>query len=166
MENIEIPRRSKICAKNSEEFTPGSLYVSLLEKTKSGAFERFDYCTNCWDETIEKENKIFWRSQVPPKKEKKQENLTLIAKAFSFLENFQKNPKVEDQIQAFFFAELLARYKHLKRCQEIEDDNMKSKLVYEDPTDGRVFMIEKVDVSALTKEEIEKIKMDDERASG
>lgn len=119
---IEIPRRSLVCAKGQEELVPGSAYYSTVANTDDGRMTRQDYCATCWDalkQLPEFAVKTYWKSRIP----KKIEDDRLQTKDEKALEVFRaalKEESLESAAEAFVLALYLVRRKLLAYRQQIE----------------------------------------------
>lgn len=151
--SLVIPSRSRSCHGGKEPFKPEMDYYSLLLAGDKG-FTRQDFCDSCWNQihkTLDMEERIYWRSQVPPKQEKPDPSLSRSEKALWLLKkNINKGEETEQE--AFILALLLARSRTLQLKQEIQDHQL-----YEVVGTEEMIPVKKIALSELRLKEVQEL---------
>ncbi len=159
---IEIPRRGQVCLHGQEPFTGGMEYYSvLLDGVAEGAYERQDYCSQCWDQ-LAKQNAISkslstWKSNVPMKKEASDLPKQRDARALYLLKEALKNNEPESCAEAFVLALYLARKRLMYQRQEIKLADGKPALIFEVAETEEMLCVRRIPVSEL---QVEKVQID------
>ena len=159
---FEIPPRSRRCEFGKEDFSQGMEYYSVLEDTENEGFHRKDYCETCWEKLLldpetASFGKVHWKSRVPVKKQDSYSSLQRDEKAMELLKEILQDGRKEDAPQAFVLTLLLVRNKMLQFKQEILDDDGQVVLLYEVAATEEMIAVQKIDLSLIQIEKIQKI---------
>lgn len=156
---LEIPRRSNICAKGNETFTSKQKYYSLIFEDSDEKLCRNDYCESCWElirHQTDLKIKTFWKSQIP---EKKPQSMRAINRDELALELFKealgKNSD-DDAAEAFVLALYLARRKLIAFRQQISREDGISVHLYEINDTEEMVCVRPVALSQLQTDVLQK----------
>lgn len=158
---LEIPRRSNVCSKGLEGFTPGSEYYSTLVDAGRGEWQRQDFCLVCWEESSAKQESsktsiTYWKSKVPFKKtvELPPVDRSRDERALELLQQALRSDTEESQAESFVLALYLARRRLIYLRQELKQAGEPSLNFYEVAATEEILCVKKLDPSQL---EISKI---------
>lgn len=149
---IEIPRRSKKCAKGEEEFAPGDHYFSILIDNQENGFCRSDFCIDCWEiAKLERVDQIdsYWKSRVSSISSMRNMEIqrTRDEKAFDLLRQALQNETLEGEEDAFLLALYLARRRLLALRKEKKKDNVHL-CIYEAIETEEMLCVKKMHISS------------------
>lgn len=155
---IEIPKRSQICAKGNEPLSPGMEYYSVLVEDDEKEMVRHDYCSSCWDKFVQKEvNKqaTHWKSKVPTKKEETALPKQRDERAMILLKHGLTKDSVDAQAEAFVLALYLARKRIINLRQELAQEDGSLISLYEVADTEEMLIVKKLKLSQLQTEKIQ-----------
>lgn len=160
MFQIEIPRRSQICAHGQEPLEPGDEFYSVLWNGENERqLIRQDYCVACWEKVINQESfrvmRSYWKSKIPLKKESIALPKQRDERAFYLLKEALKSDSLDDQTEAFILALYLARKRLLVLRQELPQLNGDIGLLYEHQVSEELLCVKKFPLSGLQTEKIQ-----------
>lgn len=154
---IDIPKRSSICCGKGERLTSGMEYYSLLVNDPEKGIQRRDFCLECWKNTPEHEKAsdeiVSWRSKVAGAKEMPNGPTERDQRIHNL---FHSPSDEEDPAEKFILAIYLQRKKRLYLRSEFTDDSGKIFLLYEIPETEEMLPIQKVPLSGISVQNIQK----------
>jgi len=154
---IEIPRRSKRCSLNQEQFAEGTEYYSLLQRDEDkGHYVRKDFCNVCWEQVskdYEKGSCSLWKSKVPLRSfEKKSESRDI--RALDILRESIQDLNENILAEAFVLALYLARKRIIVQREEVYIEEKKM-LLFEIIATEEMLLIPKIELSQIQTDNVQ-----------
>lgn len=157
---IEIPKRSPKCMQGNEPLMPEMEYYSILLSDKEKSYQRYDFCSHCWENFAKTKFhntfKIAWKAKIATKNEIEDlSNQTRDEKAFYLLKNALQNPNQEDWAEIFILALYLARRKILLLRQELSQEDGSTFCIYEVAATEEMLSIKRKSFNGIDISEIQ-----------
>lgn len=156
---IEIPRRSTVCAVGQESFAPGSEYYSALVEGENGEWKRQDFCLACWEasarEECVKNARSYWKSKVPLKVESVPLSRNRDERALQLLKQALTIEGSRNDEEAFVLALFLARSRVLFLRQQLQQEDGSTVNLYEVAATEEMLAVKKITLPQLQIEKIQ-----------
>lgn len=155
---VNIPKRSTLCAAGQETIEPGSIYYSILVE-ENQEISRRDFCSSCWakfesSKTLPAE--IYWKSKAIVQKKEKAKPQDRETRALEFLKEALHLNSAAAKSEAFILALFLARRRWLYLRQQIMQEDGQRLFLYEVAATEEMLAIPRIALSPADIQQVQK----------